>query len=327
VPGVTTPKPSRRQLLQAGAGTLLLAGAVRPASAAADAIATDARPDVVHRGRAVAVTPTGSHVVVAHGARATLTITNRRTRKVRTVTLAGHPLELAISPDGALIAVTTAFWDHPGVELIRVADGVREGRLDAGGAPFAPAFTHDRKHLLVTGGEDGGTLRILRGPDFARGRTIALGRVPRGIAVAPDGRGAWIALHAEDAVVRVNLRTATITHRIAVPVLPDRLALSPSGRTLLISHGGHFSHLVSELDTRSGELRPREAGGAASAVAWGAGGRRLIALQREDAVAVIDARGKRRLLPTVAGPRGLAIAGRHAFTVSSLTGAVGRVRA
>src|SRR5438874_13523663 len=108
---------NRRGLLQGGAAALL-AGSVRPAAATAAAIPTDARPDVVHRGRAIAVSHRGSHVVVAHSARPTLTVTERRTRRSRTVTLAGHPLELAVSPNDVLVAVTTAFWDHPGLELV-----------------------------------------------------------------------------------------------------------------------------------------------------------------------------------------------------------------
>lgn len=321
--------PSRRQLLQGIAGATVLGGIVRgQAAAAADAVVpTDARPDVVHRGRALAVTPDARQVVLAHAARPTLAVVTRRTQARRIVTLGGHPLELAISPDGALVAVTTASWQTPGLELVSLRPGGRQLRFDAGPAPFAPVFTGDRRHLLVTGGEQDGTLRIMRAPDFAAPRIIALGRVPRGIAVTPDDRAAWVALHAEDALVRVDLHSGTVTRRLAVPVLPERLALSPSGRRLLVSHGGHWSHTVSEVDTRSGHVITREVGGAATAVAYGRGGNRLAALLAEDAIVVIDRHGHRRLRPTVAGPRGLAIAGRHAFTVSSVDATIGRVAA
>ena len=94
------------------------------------------------------------------------------------------PLELAVSPHSILVAVTTAFWDHPGLELLHVRGATRRARLDAGAAPFAPAFTHNRRHLLVTGGEQDGALRILAAPDFARVRVVALGRVPAAAAPA-----------------------------------------------------------------------------------------------------------------------------------------------
>jgi DNA-binding beta-propeller fold protein YncE len=109
-------------------------------------------------------------------------------------------------------------------------------------------------------------------------------------------------------------------------VLPDRLALSRSGRRLLVSHGGHGAHTISEVDTRTGRVRTFDVGGAATAVAYGPSGSRLAALLGADAIAVIDAHGRRRVRRTVTGPRGLAVLGRHAFTVSSVDATIGKVR-
>jgi DNA-binding beta-propeller fold protein YncE len=320
-------RPSRRQLLQGTAG-LVLAGAVRPATSDAAPVPTDLRPDVVHRGRAIAVTADGRRLVVARANRPSLVITDRRRGGSRTVTLAGHPLELAIRPDRRAVAVTTAFWEHPGLELVRLADGARLVHLDdVGAAPFAPAFTHDGGHLVLTGGEQDGSVRILEGPDLAHGRALGVGRVPRGVAITPDDRFAWVALQAEDALVRVDLRRAAVTRRLAVPALPDRVALSPDGRTLLVAHGGRGAHTISEVDLHRGRVRERPVGGAASGVAWGSAGRRLAAVRDAGAVVSIDRAGHRRRTATVGAPRGLAVAGRHAFTVSAVTGEVGRVRA
>jgi DNA-binding beta-propeller fold protein YncE len=323
----TTLRPSRRQLLQGTAGLVLARGALHPAAAGAAPVPTDLRPDVVHRGRAIAVTRDGRRLVVAHANRPSLVITDRRRHTRRTVTLAGHPLELAARPDRAAVAVTTAFWEHPGLELVRLADGARLAHVDAGPAPFAPAFTHDGRHLVVSGGEQDGSLRILKGPDLEHGRAIGIGRVPRGVAITPDDRFAWVALQAEDALVRVDLRRAAITRRLAVPTLPDRLALSPDGRTLLVTHGGLGAHAISEVDLRRGRVRSRPVGGAASGVAWGTAGRRLAAVRDAGAIVAIDHAGHRRRKATVGAPRGLAVAGRHAFTVSAVSGDVGRVRA
>src|SRR3954452_14689753 len=315
---------SRRQLL-AGAAGGAAAGVLRPALAGAAVLPADRRPDVVRRGRAVAVT--GAQIVVARHARRELAVTERRTGRTRTVALAGHPLELAVSPHSVLVAVTTAFWHNPGLELVRIHGATHRARLQhAGDAPFAPAFTHDRRHLLVTGGEQDGALRILEAPDFARVRVVALGRVPRGLAVTRDDAAAWVALHAEDAVVRVALASGRVTRRVATPPLPDRVALSPDGRRLLVSHGGRTASNLTEVDTHTGHVRTLPAGDHVSAVAWGARGRRLAALGKQNAILAIDAHGRQHRLATVTAPRGLAVAGRHAFTVSAITGGVGRVR-
>jgi len=318
-------RTSRRELLVGAAGGVA-ARALLPASANAAAIPTDKRPDVVHRGRALALAGGGAVIVVAHHARRTLTVTDRRSGRRATVALAGQPLELAVSPHSILVAVTTAFWDHPGLELLHVRGATHRARLDVGAAPFAPAFTHNRRHLLVTGGEQDGALRILAAPDFARVRVVALGRVPRGLVVTRDDHAAWVALHAEDAVVRVALKSGRVTKRVATPPLPDRLALSPDGRRLLVSHGGRTASTLSEIDTHTGHVRELRAGDHVSAVAWGPRGVRLAALEKANAILAIDARGRRRPLATVVAPRGLAVAGRHAFTVSAITGEVGRVR-
>jgi len=318
-------RTSRRELLAGAAGGLAARGAL-PAAARAAAIPTDQRPDVVHRGRALAVAGGGAYLVVAHHERRTLTVTERRTGRVGTVALSGQPLELAVSPHSVLVAVTTAFWENPGLELVRVHGARHRARLPVGDAPFAPAFTHDRRKLLVTGGEQDGTLRILDAPNFARARVVALGRVPRGVAITPDDRAAWVALHAEDAVVRVALASGRVTRRVATPPLPDRLALSHDGRHLLVSHGGRTAGTLTEVDTHTGHVRTLPAGDHVSAVAWGARGRRLAALGKQNAIVAIDAHGRRRRLATVTAPHGLAVAGRHAFTVSAITGKVGRVR-
>lgn len=314
---------TRRQLLGGTAGALAVAG-LRPAAAPAAPIPTDARPDVIHHGRAVAVTPDGRRLVVAHDARRTLAITDRRTRARRVVTLHGRPLELAVAPDGATLAATTAFWDGPGVELVALADGRLLARADVGPAPFAPAFALDGRQLLVGGGEDDGTLHVLTLPKLATVRRIALGRVPRGLAVTTHG--AWVALHGEAALVLVDVRRGTIARRLAVPALPDRLAASPDGRRLLVSHGGHGVRAVSEVEVRTGRVRAHDAGGAVDAVAWTARGARLATVRQADAIAVLGGR-RPRLLPTISSPRGIAVAGRHAFTTSWASGDAGRVRA
>jgi hypothetical protein len=58
VPGEVT----RKGLLQGAAAGGLLAAARPVATARAAGLPTDARPDVVHRARAIAVAPRGTHV-------------------------------------------------------------------------------------------------------------------------------------------------------------------------------------------------------------------------------------------------------------------------
>lgn len=301
-----------------------------PASAGAaesTAPVPHARPDLIHRGRAVAVTPRGRLLLVAFAKRRSVTIVRRRDQVRTEIPIPGEPLEVAISPGGRWGAVTTGFWKEPAVVIIDMQAKIVRTRLDAGPAPFGVAFAQAAGHrLLVSGGEQKGTLAIHSHPDFARVREVALGRVPRGIALTPDGGSAWVALNGEDAVVRVDLVRGVVTGRIATGPQPDRVAVSPGGRHLLVSHGGARAHAITQIDTKLGSAREIEVGPRPTAVAWSASGKRLVALGGSDRVVVLGKRGRRAQREVAPGPRGLVLARNHAFTVSALTGAVSKVR-
>ncbi|MCW2968078.1 MAG: hypothetical protein JWM71_1850, partial [Solirubrobacteraceae bacterium] len=257
----------RRELLQ-GAAAAGIAVALPPTASRAAITPTDLRPDVLHHARAIGITPQGDRLVVALSLRRTALIVDRRTGRRHKIELQGEPLDVAISPQGFLAALPTAAWEGPGVELLHLRGAVRRTRLLAGGSPYAAAFTPDRRLLLVSGDEQDGRLHVLRAPEFARPVEIPLGRVPRGIAVSRDSHVAWVALNGEDAVVRVDLHRHRVTGRIATAPQPDRIALSPDGRRLLVSHGGSRAATVTEVDIRSATHREIAHGRHPRAVAW-----------------------------------------------------------
>ena len=300
---------SRRGLL---VGALTGAGAtaaIRP-GAAAGAIAAEAK--VVRRGRAIAVSPTGRRIVVAHERRRTIAVGSRL------VNVGGEPLEVAISPDGRTAAVTTAFWDAPGLVLVDLASAEVRKRLEVGPAPGGLAFCGGR--LVVTGGEQEGGVWLV---DPRRRKVLAhrpIGRCPRAAVAAPGRDAVWIALQADDAVVRVSARSGRVQRTLRTPPHPDRLAVSPDGRRLLVTHGGLEAERVSEIDVATRRVVRHRVGALPSAVAYTRGGKRLVALSGE----IVTIGGRRQ--PVGGAPRGLAVAGRRAYTVDGLTGEIAQVR-
>jgi len=289
-------------------GALLLPVAARVGVAAASG-APVARQEIVRRGRAIAAT--AKHVVVAHDRRRTIAVDRR------IVDVGGQPLDVAISPDGRLAAVTTASWDEPGLVLVDVAAGKLLGRVDVGPAPGTVVFTGKRR-LLVTGGEQEGHAYVVD----ARRRVViaeqAIGVVPRGVAAH---RGdAWIAITGEDKVVRVDGHSARVERTLRTPALPDRVAVAPDGRRLLLSHAEADD--VTLLDVRTRRVRRRAAGRLPSGVGFTRDGRAVVALGGAGAIKVLG--GKRHAVG--GAPRGLAIVGRRAFTVDDLSGAIAKVR-
>jgi DNA-binding beta-propeller fold protein YncE len=307
-----------------------LAGAAVPsvarAASAAPAGPLQAKQQTVRRGRAIAVSPSGRRVVVAHDQRRTIALVVPGRARSRLVDVGGQPLQVAISPDGRLAAVTTAFWDEPGLTIVDLHAAALRTRVAVGPAPYAVEFTADGRRLIVTGGEQEGTVHVLETRNFKVVAQAAIGTVPRGIAPDPRRDAAWIALSGLDRVVRVDLASGRVRRKLSVPWLPDDLAISPDGRRLLVSHGGTDAEYVSEIDVASGRLARHRAGRLPSAVAWTRRGRRLATVGGTGEVVVLGARGRTRRHRVGGAPRGLAVAGNRAWTVDALTGAVRKVR-
>ena len=302
---------SRRGLLLSSTALAGAAAVVRPSTAPAS-IAARAR--TVRRGRAIAVR--GRRVVVAHDQRRTIASGGRL------IDVGGEPLDVAISADGRVAAVTTAAWDAPALVVVDLVRGRVLHRIEVGPAPRAVAFTGTRR-VVVTGGEQEGGVWIV---DVSHAKVLAhaaVGRCPRDDVTAPGGDAAWVALNADDRVVKVSARTGRVRRTLRTPALPDRLALSKDGRRLLVTHGGREAELVSEIDVRSKRLTRHRAGAFPSGVAFTATGRRLVTLGGEGAVLTIG-RGRQRV---GGAPRGLTVAGRRAFTVDGLTGEIAQVKA
>jgi DNA-binding beta-propeller fold protein YncE len=285
-----------------------------------------AQKKVVFRGRAIAVAPGNRRLVVAHANRHTIGIHAHAGEEPRLVDVGGQPLEIAVSPDGRLAAVTTGFWDGPGLSIVDLADAAVRGRAELGPAPGHLAFTPDGARLIVAGGEQEGTLYVLETKDFAVIATSAIGQVPRGVAAARNGRRAWIALNGESRVVNVDLTTGAVRTAASTPELPDRVAVSPDGRRLLVTHGGRGSSYVSEIHMASRKLRSRYVGRLPSGVAWTGRGQRLVALGGAGEILLIGRRGGVSHHRVGGAPRGLAVLGKRAWSVDALSGAIQKVR-
>lgn len=306
---------TRRTLLAgAAAGSVLRVG---PALADEPIAPNRAAQKPVLRGRAIAVTAFGRRVVVAHERRRTISIVSAGQTQI--VDVGGQPLEVAVS--GRLAAVTTAFWDEPGLALVDLHKGTVLRRIAVGPAPSHVAFTPDGTRLIVTGGEQEGTAHVLDARTFKVLARTNIGTVPRGIAAMADT--AWVAENGARYVFSIDTRTGRVRRKIRVPWLPDRVALSPDGKRLLVSHGGTHSARVSVVNLHTGRVVRHDAGRLPSGVAWTRRGRALVALGGAGAIVVL---GQHRSHPVGGAPRGLVVAGGRAWTVDALTGRVAKVR-
>ena len=314
---------TRRGFLAGALATGALPAGVAHAAGHTEVRPLQARRETVRRGRAIAVDPRGRRLVVAHDQRRTISISAPGEAGGRLVDVGGQPLAVALAPGGRLAAVTTAFWDQPGLALVDLDAGAVLSRVDVGPAPYDVAFAAGGERLVVSGGEQEGTVHVLD----AGGRVLVqapVGTLPRGVAAAPGGDAVWIALAGLDRVLLVDLRRGRVRRELSTPPLPERMAVSRRGR-LLVSHSGLDASRVTEIDPRSRRVRRRDAGRLPTAVAWTRRGERIVALGGTGEI-VAFGRGEPTRHRVGGAPRGLAVAGRRAWTVDALTGAVSEVQ-
>jgi YVTN family beta-propeller protein len=132
------------------------------------------------------------------------------------------PEAIDLSPDGR--EVWTAHSGDGGVSIIDAAakkviqtlnlQTKRSNRLK---------FTADGKLALISDME-GGELVVLERPARKEIKRFKVGRSPEGIVVAPDGSRAYVATTADNSVAVIDLKTLTVTKRIATGSGPDGMA-------------------------------------------------------------------------------------------------------
>ena len=312
--------PTRRRFL-GGAAAAIAAPALTGAESASAAELVPAKQRTVRRGRAIAVAARSRTIVIAHAGLPTIAV--RRGGKMRLVDVGGQPVEVATSPGGRLAAVTTGFWDRPGVAVVPLRGGGKVVRIAVGDAPRGVAFTADGRHLVVSGDTEVFVI------DVARRRVVAqrpLGLNGGSVAPVPRTDHAWIALNGEGAIALVDGRNGKTVRRLAVPPLPDRVAVSGDRKHLLVTHGGREVERVSEVEVASGKVRRRKVGRLPSGVGWSRGGRMVVALGGDGKIAVISPGGRVVRHRVGGAPRGIAIASGKAWTVDALTGKPAKVK-
>ena len=74
---------------------------------------------------------------------------------------------------------------------------------------------------------EGNRISLIDAPGRKLIGTVDVGGSPRGVAISPDSRWAFITLGPENAVVAVDLRGRSVVARYAVQIAPDGVAISP----------------------------------------------------------------------------------------------------
>jgi DNA-binding beta-propeller fold protein YncE len=246
-------------------------------------------------------------------------------RRGRSIDVGGAPVGLAISPGGTLALVTTAFYDRPGLALVRLSSG-RVSRVDVGPEPRAVAFAPDGESAYVAGGGAKGTLTRVRPGSGRVERTVRIGAHPRSLAITPDGEHALVTLNGDAGLAVVKLRGGMRVRRIRTPDFPAAVAVLGEGRRALVTHNGFEAGAVSVIDLGKGAVERKVSVGP-DPCAVAASRSRAVVVTRAGRAVVLDRRGRRlRSLKLGGQPSAVAISGGRALVVDGRTGRLRRIR-
>jgi YVTN family beta-propeller protein len=132
------------------------------------------------------------------------------------------PEGLDLSPDGR--ELWSAHSRDGGVSIVDVASKKVVQTIGVGTKRSNRIkLTPDGKFALISDLE-GGELVVLDAPARTVIKRIALGRMPEGILITPDGGYAFVAVNGDNHVAQVDLKTWQVTRKLQTGVGPDGMA-------------------------------------------------------------------------------------------------------
>ena len=152
----------------------------------------------------------------------------------RTISLGEHrrPHGLTFLPGDTLFAVTCE-TDRAVLVVDFRDDKIRSALPSGGRASHMLSLSSNGQRMVVANIADA-TISVVDPASSRDPRTIAVARQPEGIAIAPDGRTAWVGSNADSVVLVVSLDSAR-ADTLRGFGLPYRMAVSADGKRAVIT--------------------------------------------------------------------------------------------
>lgn len=247
--------------------------------------------------RGSAISPDGSTLLIANWANPgsvlkmdTTTRTFSATGISPTDTPAPNsPLDVFISPNGAIAMVPIQSSDAIGFLQMSDLTAIRSPvSVGASSSPRQIAFTSDSSTAYITlAGLDQVAVRsVATGAPLD---TIAVGDLPNGIAITPDGTEAWVANTNDHSLSVIDLSTNAVSQTISMQVNdgPFGLAFTPDGRSAIIANRNSGTVSIIDRATRV-ETQRVVVGGEPRGVVITRNGLRAFVGAGDNGVAVLD---------------------------------------
>ena len=179
---------------------------------------------------------------------------------VETIKDQGQPHNVQVSPDGKIVAYTSAvmeneeqmaggtmamngsalFYDIDSAKLIK--------KIEVGKHPAHIVFTQDGKYVLVTNNEDN-NVSIIDAKTYKLINNIAVGKGPHGFRISKDSKLAYVANNGEDTVSVVDIENNKELRKIKVGKSPVTTAVTSDGKTLVVTVNAENTLAIIDLTT------------------------------------------------------------------------------
>jgi DNA-binding beta-propeller fold protein YncE len=155
-------------------------------------------------------------------------------------------VDVSSRPHNITVVGRTVVASLPDAGRVAVVNGGRLREVALGGSPHdvKPA----RGRIVVTN-EGAARLDLLSRSGERRG-SISLRANPHDVAVAPNGKRAWVSLDGEDALAVVDLHRREVRRYVPTGEQPHDLLFEPSGRRLWVTDWSGVLHVL----TRRGRI-------------------------------------------------------------------------
>ena len=153
----------------------------------------------------------------------------------RTISLAEHrrPHGMSFLPGDTLFAVTCE-TDRAVLVVDFRDDKIRSVLPSGGRASHMLSLSSNGQRMVVANIADA-TISVVDPASPRDPRTITVAKQPEGIAIAPDGRTAWVGSNADSVVLVVSLDSAARADTLRGFGLPYRMAISSDGKRAVIT--------------------------------------------------------------------------------------------
>jgi DNA-binding beta-propeller fold protein YncE len=180
-------------------------------------------------------------------------------------------------PEGTDTCTPSSGYDRSFVYRIPLSTLRIDKVYRVGAVPKVVAVTKDGRFVLVSNWCSW-TLSVVSTRLGRQVKQIPMGAYPRGIAIAPSGKAAFVAIMGATYIVRVDLRTWR-TSRISIGSGPRALVIGPTGRYLYATLNAEGR--VARLDLRTGRVITVGTGSAPRSMTISPDGRALYVVNYE----------------------------------------------